>query len=119
MPRYYNKTRSVLTLSLRDGSSVALPPRSYFTPEVSQIRSSDLARKVSKGYLVEVPTPQELVPEVVPVVEPTPVEVVSANPAPDSSWRKADLVTLAETRGFAVEGLTKREILTLLTGSDT
>ena len=52
MAKYYNKTNGPLTLGLRDGSSALVASKKWITILSSQDGSTDLIKKVQKGYLV-------------------------------------------------------------------
>ena len=52
MPKYYNKTSSRLCASLKDGSSVGLPPRTWVTVDESLETTPSLQGLVKLGKVV-------------------------------------------------------------------
>lgn len=91
MAKYYNKTNGPLTLGLRDGSSALVSPKSWISVYPHQDGSTDLIKKVQKGYLVrkEVSVKSPSISktaslEKVEVMESNPIEDPEPNPEPDS-----------------------------------
>jgi hypothetical protein len=124
MPRYYNKTSGLLTVILADGSSTTVGSRKWLPVTKAQDGSSDLRKKMNKGFLVRRadPTPApEPSPEPVmsdeEVVEALPDLAAEETDPPSMTWRKDDLVAHAEAMGLDVSDMTKAEILEVIEGA--
>ena len=124
MASYFNKTRGIVTVSLRNGESAVIGPKKTFTPTPEQDRSASLLSRVRKGLLIELkskplkpskpskPAPE---PEKEPVVEPPPfADEPEDGPEgePSMRWTKGQLTDHAELLGLDVSSSwTKVEIL--------
>ena len=115
MPKYYNRTRGPLPVTLRTGESAMVPPKSELVVTPEQDRSASILSRVRKKLLVPLkdePTPQPE-PEPVPEPEPTPEPVE----VPSMDWTKAQLTEHAEAMGLEVPSTwTKVEILNAIEG---
>lgn len=85
MARYYNKTRTPVSLTLRSGKAVSIPGKRWLVLEAEDEGSSSLAFHVSKGHLVrqEISTgalPEQPVPVPAPVAGNSSVAVQNKSP---------------------------------------
>ena len=74
MGRYYNKTRSPLSASLRDGGSGYFAPKTWVSLSKEQDGSAAVVQLVKKGFLAYRPDPVEA-PEPPKAPEPPPEPV--------------------------------------------
>jgi len=122
MARYYNKTSGLITVTLKDGSATVVPSKQWLPVAPEQDGSSDLQRKVAKGFLVRREDPQSAPVLNISPATPAPALVPDSGPEevedlPSMDWRKGDLVAYAEGTGLSVSGMTKAEILEALEGA--
>jgi len=95
MARYYNKTRSPISASLRDGGSAYFPPKKWVTltkeqegsaAVVEYVRKGILARREARKPAVEGPPPPPKAPE-----PPKPAASVPAVPVVEVGVPVADV----------------------------
>ena len=79
MGRYYNKTRSPISTTLRDGTTGYFPSKKWITLSSEQEGVSALAQWVNKGILVRRP---DKVASVMPAPAPVAAPVIAPAPAP-------------------------------------
>jgi len=114
MAGYFNKTRGLVTVSLRNGESAIVGPKQTMIVSPEQDGSASLHAMVRRGLLVRLKTPSTPVAKTAPKPVPssvptTPVESVKA---PSLEWKKSTLVEHAEALGLEVPASwTKVEIL--------
>ena len=81
MGDYYNTTRGPLSVTLNDGSSCAVSPKSWIYVAPGNENSASISKLVQKGYLVKAAVART-VPAAAPVVAPTPAPVPAKVEAP-------------------------------------
>lgn len=129
MVGYFNKTRSVITVSLKNGESAVIAPKKMLTVTSEQDGSASLHAMVRRKLLarvtlqsVSIPVKSESVSTPTPSVpvEPPPVEPLTPEKqeeTPNKQWTKAKLRAYAESMGLDVPfGWTKVEILEAIEG---
>lgn len=83
MADYYNTTRGPLSVTLNDGSSMAIPPKGWIFVDPANEGSASIAKLCSKGFLVRSAVARsEPVAVVVPVVAVPVVPEVKVEPVP-------------------------------------
>lgn len=115
MASYFNKTRGLVTVSLRTGESAAVGPKKTLVVTPAQDRSASILSRVRKGLLIPLKdrTPKSVLdsePEPTPVPEPAPAEKLVE--VPSFEWTKSKLLDHTVAMGLDVpSSWTKVEIL--------
>jgi len=112
MASYFNKTRGLVTVSLKDGASSVVGPKQTMIVSPEQDGSASLHAMVRRGLLIRL---KEKPPKVVLAPEPAPAPkpLVSEEPeVPSLKWSKPQLMDHSEAMGLEVpSSWTKVEIL--------
>lgn len=128
MASYFNKTRGVITLSLRTGESAVVPPKATIHLTEEQDRSASILSRVRKGFLIllkEKKAPVLFVepsPSTSPKILSSPVAKSDSESddecngestanKPSMKWTKDQLIDHAMMMGIDVHGKNKSEIL--------
>lgn len=126
MARYFNKTRSPVNVSLKDGSPLFIGRKAVVDIEPGQDGSASLHAAVRRGLLIrlKVEVPRQLDEEPVlvgtsspstPELELEPESELGSSgewTTPSMGWKKSDLTEYAESLGLEVlSSWTKVEIL--------
>lgn len=114
MAGYFNKTRGLVTVSLKDGASAVVGPKKTMIVPPEQDGSASLHAMVRRGLLIRLKEkPPKPVPATEPELTPAPEPPVPEEPeVPSLKWSKPQLMEHAEATGLEVpSGWTKVEIL--------
>lgn len=124
MASYFNKTRGIVTVSLRTGEPAMVGPKKVLVVTPEQDRSPSLLSRVRKGLLARMPdkpapastgaasqTQEQIEAPFAPEVPPE-------EEAPSLKWTKRRLAEYAEDQGLELlAGCTKVEILEAIEGA--
>lgn len=115
MGDYYNTTRGPLSVTLNDGSSCAVSPKSWIYVAPGNESSASITKLVQKGFLVRssvartaVAVPPVPAPSAAPVAKPEPKVEVSEVKPPPLLGPKAEVAPPASTSSMKEEIFRKK-----------
>lgn len=115
--KFFSMKKSVLTLTLGTGESLVVAPKSTFELSPSQSRCGDVKRGIAKGLIKALPEKKE--EEKVTFVFEDDANFLDIDEnKPSNKWTKKSLIDYAIDNGFDVSGMTKNQILEVLTTTE-